>query len=239
MKRNHLLLLLLITCSINVMAQTDFYYYYGKKMPLILNENKVCVTIPKTCDGVLERFRANVQTLCNIKDETFETNVILWSEYEKLISLDFWAEDTKSVIVTSSYFTQRNEEVYESPYLDVKLKKPDDVDILTSFIEQHKLKIARVWERMPLWYTLHITPDSNMGSVECANALYESGKFTHAVPDLVLTESQYDATAIRNITTMPTAERPSKIFNLSGRRITVTPTRGGVYIKDGRKVMVK
>ena len=45
----YLMLLFVLSCPIHVMAQTDFYYYKGKKIPLTLNENKLVVSIPKTC----------------------------------------------------------------------------------------------------------------------------------------------------------------------------------------------
>lgn len=79
MRRNFVLMLLLnISCSIHVMAQTDYYYYQGNKIPLTLNENKVCVSIPKDRDIISERIRENVHALITIKDETFssDTNII-------------------------------------------------------------------------------------------------------------------------------------------------------------------
>ena len=49
-KRHLMMILFVISCSIYATAQTD--YYYGrynsdKKIPLTLNENKVCVSIYK------------------------------------------------------------------------------------------------------------------------------------------------------------------------------------------------
>ena len=37
---------------------------------------------------------------------------------------------------------------------------------------------------MPLWYIVAITQDCNINTVECANLLWESGKFAASVPDL-------------------------------------------------------
>ena len=48
MSRKILLMLLVsIICSIHTIAQTDYYYYKGKKIPLTLNENRVIVSISK------------------------------------------------------------------------------------------------------------------------------------------------------------------------------------------------
>ena len=101
MRRNFVLMLLLnISCSIHVMAQTDYYYYQGNKIPLTLNENKVCVSIPKDRDIISERIRENVHALITIKDETFDIIVISRSDFEKLVSLDSLKEDAKSVVLT-------------------------------------------------------------------------------------------------------------------------------------------
>ena len=54
MKREFMLMLLSILCSISSMAQTDSYYYYrGTKIPLTLNEDKICVSIAKEHDMVM------------------------------------------------------------------------------------------------------------------------------------------------------------------------------------------
>ena len=161
-----------------------YYYYEGNKIPLTLNENKVVVSIPKDCGEITERFRANVQTLFMINDEAFDIYVIPQSEYEKLTTLDFWEKDAKSIVLTSSYFTESNEEVFATPYLNVKLKKEEDIYLLTSYAEQYKLTIVGNSAFMPLWYILAVTPESGKSPLECANELYESGDFAASIPDL-------------------------------------------------------
>ena len=167
-----------------VINMAYYYYYQGKKIPLTLNENKVVVSIPKDCGEITERFRANVQTLASIRDDIYDIFVITRTEYEKLTLLDFWAEDAKSIVLTSSYFTESNEEVFATPYLNVRLKKEEDIDLLTSYAEQYKLTIVGNSPLMPLWYILSVTPESGKSPLECANELYESGNFASSVPDL-------------------------------------------------------
>ena len=183
-KKLLMMILFVISCSIHATAQTDYYYYKGKKIPLTLNDKKVCVSMSKDNKDVSERIRANVQVLSTIKDETYDIFVITQSDYEKLTSQDFWKEDAKSVIITSCFFTEDNEEVVASPYLNVELKTEEDIDLLTSYAEKYKLRFG-IWHSslMPLWYVLAITPDSEKNSVECANELYESRDFAVAVPD--------------------------------------------------------
>ena len=105
MSRKQILsILLLIFCSTNVMAQTDFYYYNGNKIPITLNEDKVCVSIPKECDNISQKIQENVNILHTIADGTFDIIVISKSDYESLRAQDSWQEDLKSVIITPCYF---------------------------------------------------------------------------------------------------------------------------------------
>ena len=229
------LLLLFISCSIHVIAQTDYYYYKGNRIPLTINENKVCISVPKDCDETCGRIRANVQVLAKIKDETFDICVISLSYYEKLTSQDFWKEDVRSVILTYSYFTENNEEVYSTPYLNVKLKKEEDKDLLNSYAERYKLTIVDFSSLMPLWYVLSITPGSEKNSVQCANELYESGDFAHSEPDFA---SNTIITNVRNIPPIKSAEENTGTYDLQGRYLTRGPGKG-LYIQKGKKIIAK
>ena len=164
--------------------QMAYYYYKGTKIPLTLNESKVCVNIPKECKGTSERVQANAKVLTTINDDTFDIFVISRSDFEKLTSLDSWKEDSKSVILTSGYFTENNEEVFATPYLNIKLKKEEDKDLLTSYAEKYRLRIVSHSALMPLWYILSVTLESEKSPLECANELFESGDFAASVPDL-------------------------------------------------------
>lgn len=217
----------------NAIAQTDYYYYQGKKIPLTLNENKVCVSISKDCNEIIERFRANVHVLTTIKDETFGIFVISQSDFEKLTAQDFWEEDAKSVILTSSYFTENNKEVFETPYLNVRLKKEDDKDLLTSYAEKYKLKIVSHSSLMPAWYTLAVTPDSEKNTLKCANALFESGNFASSVPDLCELSDEINLVDVVNVT-----NNSQEIYDLQGRRLKTAPEKG-VYIRGGKKFVRK
>ena len=235
MRRNFVLMLLLnISCSIHVMAQTDYYYYQGNKIPLTLNENKVCVSIPKDRDIISERIRENVHALITIKDETFDIIVISRSDFEKLASLDSWKEYAKSVVLTSSYYTEDKKEVYETPYLNVKLKKEEDANLLDSYAEKYRLKnLGSFSQYLPLWYILHVTPDSDKSPLECANELYESGYFASSVPDLAANSL---LTSVRNISAVKTNSSIG-VYNLHGQRIN--GLQKGLIIVGGKKIVVK
>ena len=183
-KKIFMMIVFIISCSIYAVAQTDYYYCKGKKIPLTINEDKVCVSIPKNSNKNNERIPTNVKILERTGDDTFDFFVILRSEFEKLTSYDSWKENAKSAIITPSYFTTEKKEVYLSPYLSVKLKNVQDTNILTSYAERHGLKIVKQDLFMPLWYILSITQGSEKNTLKCANEMYESGMFAETVPDL-------------------------------------------------------
>lgn len=183
-KRLCLMILFVFSCSIHVLAQNDFYYYKGMKMPLSLNEEKVVVSIPKSKAEICERIRANAKVLEKINDDIFDIFVISRSDFNNLTSLDSWSEDEKSMMITSSYFTERKAEVFASPYLNIQLKNEEDVNWLISYAEMYKLQIVRNMPLMPDWYILSVTPESEKSPLQCANELSESGMFSASVPDL-------------------------------------------------------
>ncbi len=229
---------LFLSASVSeVKAQDYFYYYKGKKIPLTLNESKVIVSIPKEYDETIERIRAKVQVLSTIKDETLDIIIISRSDYEKLASQDFWEEDAKSVILTLSYFTEDNVEVYTTPYLTVKLKKEEDKDLLVSCAEKYNLKIVEQNSFMPLYYILSLTPGNVKNSLQCANELYESGNFSSSQPDFC--DANPDIESVRSITTSKTGAS-SDTYDLQGRRMAEGQSlQRGIYVKDGRKFVVK
>lgn len=248
MKRVVLLALLLcILCSIYAVAQSDYYYNeHGEKTPLTLFENKILVSVPIDCNLVSERIRANVQAFYSSANSFFYFFFITRADLEKLASLDFWEEDSKSVIITPCFYRDddRGEfwrEVFSTPYLMVFLKREGDMDLLTPYIEKYKLKIARDWSsdpRMRFSCSLYVTPESEKSPIECANELYESGDFAASVPDFGWAGSgASDLTAVRSFTTSILGAS-SEIYDLQGRRLTTIPQKG-VYIQNGKKKLVK
>ena len=174
----------------NIVALPDnndyFYYYNGSKIPLTLNENKVVVSIPKECNETSERIQANVQVLTTIGDNDFDIFVITRSDYEQLISLDSWEEDERNVVLSSCYFVGRyNDEVAASPYLNVKIKKEKDIDLLNAYVEEYKLRFDDYKPLLELWYVLSVTPETEKDPLQVANELYETGLFAESEPDLV------------------------------------------------------
>lgn len=224
-KKTILILLLFISCAIHAIAQSDFYYYRGKKMPLPLNENIICISIPKDSSNVIERVRTNVQVSDEIRDNYYYIIVVSRSDYEKLTSLNTWEEDLKSIVITPCYYDQYNNPIVASPYLNVELKQQQDTVLLASYAKEYKLIVFPSSEYFPLWYIVAITPNSPKNSVECANELYETGVFENSIPDLVELVSFVeleDELAVQLIPTTP-AVKSIVLYDLSGQK-TNTPS---------------
>ena len=235
--KNLLMLLFVIACSVHATAQTEFYYYKGEKIPLTHNEDKVVVSVPKEYDETSERIQTNAEVLVTISDSFFQSFVISRSDFEKLGSLNFWKEDAEYVILTSSYYTENNEEVYATPYLNVRLKKEEDINLLASYIEKYKLRFDEYKPLSPLWYVLSVTLESEKSPLQIANELYETGDFVASVPDLVADGILIDDTDETSLQAINTGTVPSsKIYDLSGRKQTSKPIRG-LFIQQGRKVV--
>ena len=184
-------------------ATEQTYYCYnehGEKTPLTLFENKVLVSVPLDCNLVIERIRANVQAFYSGADSYFYFSFMTRADLEKLTSLDFWEEDSKSVIITPCFYRDddRGEfwrEVFSTPYLMVFLKKEGEIDLLTPYLEKYKLKIARDWSSDPgmrFLCSLYVTPESEKSPIEIANEMFESGDFAGSRPSFAYPASGAD-----------------------------------------------
>lgn len=219
-RKNVVFIVFLIACSLHAMAQTTYYYYYqGNKIPLTLNDNKVCVSVPKEYDNICQRIHKNVNVLSTIADDSFDIIVISKSDYRSLTSLDSWQEDAKCVIITSSYYTENNDEVVATPYINLRLKDEQDIDLLNTYVQEFKLKNLGNSPLMPLWYILSMTPESKKSSLECANELFESGYFASSISDLASLSSELGgATQVQLIPSAKT-EEASEYYDMLGRRV--------------------
>lgn len=183
MRKLFVILLSLLLCFKTIGAVADFYYYRGNKIPLVLNENKLCVCIPKIYNKTSEEIQANAKVLKTIRDEELDIFAIPRTDYEHLISSKI-IEEPIPFILTPCYITENGAEIFATPHLNVRLKKEQDISLLTSYAERLGLRILRNSPMMPLWYILTVTPECGKTSVECANELWESGVFAASVPDL-------------------------------------------------------
>ena len=190
-KKYIFILLLLVFCFTNAIAQTTYYYYKGNKIPLSIDKDKVCLSVPKSVGFRSKAILKDVQILDTIRDADFEISIIQRSNLKKLSSSDLWKEDANSILLSSCYRTNEGKEVVLTPYLSVRLKRAQDVNLLSLHAEKYGLKIVRNSPLMPLWYVLSITSKTGKNALETANALWESGDFAASRPDLSFDNKEF------------------------------------------------
>ncbi len=183
-KKYILILLLLISCSVGAIAQTTYYYYKGNKLPLTIDNNKVCLSIPKNKRDISKELLKDVQVLDTIRDTVFDISIIQQSDFKRLSATKSWKKEAKSILLSPSYRTNEGREVYLTPYLYVKLKREQDIDILASCAKDYNLRIVKRNSFLPLWHILSITLESSQNALDIANELWESGNYAAAAPDL-------------------------------------------------------
>ena len=182
-KKNIQVLLLLVICSINAIAQT-VYYYSGKKIPLEINEDKVCVSIPKSKEGVCLELLKKIDVLDTIIDEYYDIAIIRKSDLKKLSVTNSWRKEVKSTLISPCYCTIDGNEVFSTPYINVRLRRSQDVNLLTAYAERYGLRILKQDPFLPLWYILSISSKTGDSAINIANKLWESGDFAASQPDM-------------------------------------------------------
>lgn len=183
-KKVILIMLLLISCSIGVIAQTSYYYYKGNRIPLTVDNSNVCVSIPKNKGEASKELLKNINILDKIKDVDFDISIIPLSDLQKISALSSWKEEAMSILLSPCYRTKDNAEVILTPYLNVRLKREQDINLLSSYAERYGLRIVKRDSYLPLWYILSISSETGKNALEIANELWESGLFAASVPDL-------------------------------------------------------
>lgn len=184
MVSKRLWVIIVLICSFfQSFAQNDFYYHMGKQIPLSRNNKKVCVSISKSEVNTRKLILSHVDVISTIDDDKLDIFIIHKSDYEKLTSMKFWEVERRKVLLTYCYRTADNTEVFSTPYLNVRLKKEQDIKLLESYSKEHGIEIINHDSLMPLWYILTITPLSGKSSLDCANEIWESGYFAASVVD--------------------------------------------------------
>ena len=181
--KNIFLIMLITLYPIGAIAQAG-YYYKGEKIPLIINEAKVCMNIPKNMSSKSLDILKDIKVLDKIKDKNFDIYIIKKADINKLSAINAKNQEKLPILFSPCYQTIEGIEVFATPYITVRLKSEQDFSLLSSYAEKHGLKVVQNDPLLPLWYILSVPPDNNGNAIEIANALWESGKFAASVPDL-------------------------------------------------------
>ena len=123
-KKLILIISLLFSFSMGIIAQTSYYYYKGNRIPLTVNNDKVCVSISKNQrDVVSKEVLRGINVLDTIRDEDFDISIIKKSDLNNLSASNSWKKEAKPILLSPGYRTKEGKEVFLTPYLNVRLKR--------------------------------------------------------------------------------------------------------------------
>lgn len=196
MKNRMILLIICLIFSNIIISQEYFYYYGGNKIPLKLNTDYIYVSaeINKRLPSVGNTKHINVDTISEsylnrIKGVSntqvrHNASINLGSnlsekEYFEIISNLTKNED---VIVAPS-FDLDGDRLELSEYFYVCLKQLSDTILLFNKSMETNVRIVAQDQFMENWFTMAVTENSQLNSLEAANVFYESGLFKYAEPD--------------------------------------------------------
>lgn len=184
----------------SVFAQSDYYWYKGKKVFLTKTEEKKFVLFENnSTQDVSQQRKVNGASIKASGEENFSKKLKpykgnsyqthKWAIVEtQSKSIDLSSEKNISY-QAPSFISEENVKVTLSNLFYVKLRKASDIHKLESLAKKYKVEIVGNNEFMPLWYTLSCSGSSRENSMEIANKFYESTQFEAAEPDFVSLES--------------------------------------------------
>lgn len=196
------ILLCLIILSSNLYAQDDYYWYKGKKISLLKDNSKNYILYKseqaKQIKTAVDNhnwklFNEDEDRTAKLLKPLEERNVSIskkWAIIEKFgaSQASLKSNQISSHILYSSPFfkTKDGESIGLSHLFYVKLRKPEDIEILKTMSQENNVDILGNNKFMPLWYTLACSKASSGNSLEMSNLFYESERFTAAEPDLMI-----------------------------------------------------
>ncbi len=204
-----LMVLFLLGTTFQAFAQRDYYYYYGNdKLDLQLSGEYVYVVLTDNNRSVTDLNTAlgsEIDVFQMGKDESIESlkpvagtpkatakNWAILHLRDQLAPKDYQSKmdelKSKDMIEWASPFFEfaGDDMVGLSQYFYVKLRQKEDLEMLRG---QCKLKGAQIVGQnkyMPLWYTLQVNTRHDKTALDLANQFYESGRFAHAEPSLMV-----------------------------------------------------
>lgn len=152
--------------DVNIKSKTSYYWYKGEKIPLVEE------SASKAQVAVLNS--GNVKIL----DET-EAKLVKEGRTSSKYS--------GKTYLLKKYSTEEGKELQSSPYLYIKLKKDEDKDLMLKYCTEYNLVDMGYDKRMPLWYIVHVSPESQFSALEVSNILYETGDFACVSADFLNT----------------------------------------------------
>lgn len=166
----------LLAASLGMFAEDNFYYVRDGRMELKEVEGKRVVIMP-TVPSQIARMKefANSRRVVDrplIVEVVPDTSSTLLSM--KSISLP--------VRIEKCYVDSQGLELTPTGYINLKLKKEEDIDLLKKRAAEFGLEITEQFKYMPLWYELVINFENEESVIDIANRLYETGDFESCAP---------------------------------------------------------
>lgn len=169
-------------------AQNAFYYYNNVKTPLVLRNDKVSVFMPQgvvlTPPKTSEHY---VLSKASFSDDMYSIYTVTFKDPTKIDNVTLLQNRlaTKSdfAIIAPIYQDDIFDELFLTPYINVKLKTGSQETTLYSLVNKYNLSVVEKHTLLPLWYTLRVTPQTGKNALEMANILFETGVFASSAPD--------------------------------------------------------
>lgn len=187
---------ILLVSIITSFAQTTYYYSKGKKISLTENTQQVVVLAPKNGNTSVQ----GGQFVKKIADNLSEIAVYKFSSsYEATRAKSLMGSESYANSMQPCYFDENGVELIPNGYIYVKLKSSSDAAKLQGVASKYNLEIVGQNSHMNLWYTMRQKTNSHGKAVDVANAIYETGDFTAAVPSFTFDglEISYDTDVMK------------------------------------------
>ena len=195
--------------SLNVVGQSNYYYYKNQKVFLNLDreyvalnsntaedflniysesyltksnlfENKVKNYINPNDNSLIKNFYSEIQVKNQIKD-----NIINYFNFINTLN-----ENSNTIKASPCYKTIEGKRLGLSNYFYVKLKTTNDIGILNNYTQTNNLVIVGNDPFMEKWYIIKCTKTNPKNSLEYANQFHESGLFDTSEPEFVYHDLQ-------------------------------------------------
>ncbi|MDE7442020.1 MAG: hypothetical protein K2M69_07635 [Muribaculaceae bacterium] len=167
---------LFLSATLIVFAKDRFYYSGDKKIKLKEVKGKEVVIIP-TVTSQIARMSALAESR-KIQDERLVINVVS----DGSPSLKTMKSMSVPVRTEKCYIDSQGLELTPTGYINLKLKKEEDIDLLKRRAAEFGLDITEQNKYMPLWYELVINFENEESVMDIANRLYETGDFASCSP---------------------------------------------------------
>ena len=170
------ILILLLSFSAGLFAKDSFYYSGNKRIPLYEVKGKEVIIIPAATTQI--RRMAALAGGEEIKDDRLVINVVSDSS----ASLKTLSSIPLPVRTENCYRNSHGLELIPTGYINLKLKREEDRDLLERRAAEFGLEITEQNRYMPLWYELVINFENEESIIDIANRIYETGDFASCSP---------------------------------------------------------